>query len=81
MLTCKEFDNFMIDYLEKELPVWQKFRCWLHTKICRECAYFIRQYRRTVALEQSAFDSADDLLPESVPEELIKAALAHRGYK
>ena len=78
MLTCKEFDDFMIDYLEGGLPVWQKFLCWMHVKMCRECAHFVRQYCRTIALSLRAFDSADDPLPESVPEELVRAALAYR---
>ena len=81
MLTCKEFDDFMIDYLEGELPVWQKYMCWLHVKMCRECAHFVRQYRRTVALEQSAYDSADDPVPDSVPEELVQAALTRRKHQ
>ena len=78
MLTCKEFDNFMIDYLEGELPVWQKYMCWLHVKMCRECAYFIKRYRQVVALGVEAYDSPDEPIPDSVPEELVKAALAHR---
>ena len=78
MLTCKEFDEFMTDYLEGGLPVWQKYMCWLHVKMCRECAYFIREYRRVIALEQTAFDSPDEAVPDSVPEELVQAALAHR---
>ena len=81
MLTCKEFDDFMIDYLDGELPVWQKYMCWLHVKMCRECAHFVRQYRRTVALEQSAFDFADDPVPDTVPEELINAALTRRKHQ
>ena len=78
MLTCKEFDEFMTDYLEGGLPVWQKYMCWLHVKMCRECAYFIRQYRRVVSLGQFAFDSPDEVVPDSVPEELVQAAIAHR---
>ncbi len=81
MLTCKEFDAFMVDYLEGGLPVWQKFMCWLHVRMCRECAYFIRQYRRVIALGYDAFDSPDDAVPDSVPEELIQAAIAHRKAK
>jgi len=81
MLTCKDFNEFMIDYLEGGLPVWQKFMCWLHVTMCRECAHFIRQYRRVIALGQDAFDSLDDPVPDSVPEELVKAALAHRKAK
>jgi len=81
MLTCKEFDAFMVDYLEGGLPVWQKFMWWLHVRMCRECAYFIRQYRRVIALGQDAFDSPDDAVPDSVPEELVQAAIAHRKTK
>lgn len=81
MLTCKEFDDFMVDYLEQDLPVWQKFMCWLHVKVCRECAAFVQQYHRTIALGQKAFDAADEPVPDTVPEELIKAALAHRKTK
>ncbi len=80
-MTCKEFDDFMVDYLEGGLPVWQKYMCWLHVKMCRECADFIRQYQRVIALEQNAFDSPDSPVPDSVPEELVKAALAHRKSK
>ncbi len=81
MLTCKEFDDFMVDYLDGGLPVWQKYMWWLHVKMCRECANFIRQYRRVVALGQNAFDSPDSAVPDSVPEELVMAAMAHRKSK
>ncbi len=81
MLTCKEFDDFMVDYFGGGLPLWQKYMCWLHLKMCRECANFIQQYHRVIALEQNAFDSPDSAVPDSVPEELVKAALAHRNAK
>ncbi len=81
MLTCKEFDDFMVDYLGGGLPLWQKYMFWLHVKMCRECAYFIRQYHRVIALEQNAFDSPDSAVPDSVPEDLVKAAMAHRNAK
>ncbi len=78
MLTCREFDDFMVDYLGDGLPAWQKFVCWLHVKVCRECTHFVREYQRTIALGKTAFDDLDDQVPDAVPEELIKAALAHR---
>lgn len=81
MLTCKEFDDFMVDYLDGDLTVWQKFMCWLHVKMCRECAHFIQQYQKVIKLGRSAFDTPDDPVPDSVPEELIEAALAHRNAK
>lgn len=78
MLTCKQFDEFMMDYLEGNLPFWQKVSCGLHVRMCRKCAKFIRQYRRVVLLEKSAFVVPRNSIPEPVPEELIKAALSHR---
>jgi len=78
MLTCKEFDDFMVDYLGNGLSVWQKYMCWLHVKMCRECAHFVREYKRTIDLGKAAFQDMDDAVPDSVPEELVKAALAHR---
>ena len=81
MLTCKEFDDFMVDYLDGDLTAWQKFMCWLHVKMCRECAHFIQQYQKVIKLGRSAFDTPDDRVPDSVPEDLIEAALAHRNAK
>lgn len=81
MLTCKEFDDFMVDYLDQRLPVWQKFMCWLHVKMCRECAGFIRDYHRAIKLGQNAYDAPDEPVSNSVPEELIKAALSHKRSK
>lgn len=81
MLTCKEFDDFMVDYLDNGLPVWQKFMCWLHVKMCAECAEFVREYNHTIKLGKNACDAPDAPVSDAVPEELIKAALAHRKKK
>jgi len=80
MLTCKQFDEFMMDYLEGNLPFWQKISCGLHVRMCRKCAKFVDQYRRVVLLEKNAFVPAADSIPEAVPEELVKAALACRKH-
>ena len=78
MLTCKQFDNFMLDFLEQDLPLKQKLGCWMHLKMCRDCSKYIRQYQKTIALGKQAFEEPNDPVPESVPEDLIRAALAHR---
>jgi hypothetical protein len=78
MLTCKQFDEFMMDYLEGNLPFWRKMSCGLHIRMCRKCAKFVKQYRCVVSLEKTAFLVPNDSIPEAVPDELVKAALAHR---
>ena len=78
MLTCKEFDDFMVDFLEHELPLRHKVSCWLHLKMCRDCSKFVRQYQQTIELGKQAFGDPDDPVPDSGPEDLITAARAYR---
>lgn len=78
MLTCRDFDRFMVDYLDDDLPVKQRLACWLHVTMCRDCARYVREYRRTIALGKQAFEELDAPVPDDVPEDLIKAALSHR---
>ncbi len=40
MITCREFEDFVLDYLENELPALQRSRFERHIRLCREC----RQY-------------------------------------
>jgi len=77
MLTCKQFDEFMIDYIEGNLPLWQKISCGLHVRMCRKCARFVEQYKRIILLEKNAYLEPDNSIPEEIPEELLKAALSH----
>ncbi len=77
MLTCKQFDEFMIDYIEGNLPLRQKISCGLHFRMCRNCARFVEQYRRVILLEKNAYLEPDNSIPEEIPEELLKAALSH----
>ncbi len=79
MITCREFEDFMIDYLESELPNRQKFEFELHLKVCRECRDYMAAYKRVIEVSNKvtmASDDGDDL-PE-VPEDFIKAVLAAR---
>lgn len=79
MLTCREFDDFMADYLAKELPLRRRLDCWLHVSLCSACRKYLREYRRTIALgKQVFFEHPDHPVPDSVPDSLVRAALMHR---
>ncbi|HZD52296.1 MAG TPA: hypothetical protein VE175_04570 [Woeseiaceae bacterium] len=78
MLTCREFDGFIVDYLARELPLTRQLSCWLHVSMCGACRKYLRQYRKTMALGKQAFEAPGDAVPETVPDELVKAALIHR---
>ncbi len=52
MLTCREFDEFIVDYLDYELP-WstQVSMCW-YELLCSKCRAYLADYRRTIELGQ-----------------------------
>ena len=78
MITCEEFESFILAYLEDELPGRQRRVFEFHLKICRECRDYLAAYRRTVELGKAAFAESAAPLPESVPEDLVKAVLEAR---
>jgi anti-sigma factor RsiW len=76
-VTCREFADFIADYLSGELPspVQQTFET--HLERCDNCRTYLAIYEDTVRLGRSAFDGADDSpVPAEVPERLVNAILA-----
>ena len=78
MIDCEQFESFLIDYLEGDLPDRQCAVFEFHLKICRECRDYLAAYRRTIELGKATFAEPEAPLPESVPEDLVKAVLAAR---
>ena len=80
MITCEDFESFILAYLEGELPDRQRRLFEIHMKICRECRDYLAAYRRTVALGKAALsENGSAPMPDSVPEDLIKAVLDARN--
>lgn len=80
MITCAEFESFILAYIEDELPIRQRRVFELHLKVCRECRDYLAAYRRTIALGKAAMtDDPAANVPEDVPEDLIKAVLDARN--
>jgi hypothetical protein len=50
----------------------------LHIRLCRECREYLAAYQRTIEVGREVFKSADEALPDDVPEDLIKAILEAR---
>ena len=78
MITCREFDDFVLDYLDDTLPAGQRKIFELHLKICRECRDYLATYRRSIELGKAVFQQTDQAVPEDVPEDLVRAILAAR---
>ncbi len=80
MITCAEFESFVLQYLDGELLEKQRVVFELHLKICRECREYLAAYRRSMEITDAVFTEADAPVPEEVPEDLIKAILDARKH-
>jgi anti-sigma factor RsiW len=74
-LTCREFVEFVMDYLALELAPDAHADFEAHLAECPNCVRYLETYRATVVLGRAAFDDLDAELPAEVPEELIQAIL------
>jgi Putative zinc-finger len=81
IVTCREFADFMGDYLSGELAPALRDPFDHHLSLCVNCQRYLASYRETVALGKQAFADADAALPADVPEELVKAILAARASR
>ena len=78
MITCVEFEGFILSYLEGTLPEVQRRRFEWHIRFCRECRKYLVAYRRTVELEKAVFADPGAQVPGDVPEDLVQAVLKAR---
>jgi predicted anti-sigma-YlaC factor YlaD len=76
-MTCQEILDFLMQYIEGELPVEQLACFEEHLHVCGPCVDYLKTYKETIRLGQAA--CAEDNSPcKQVPEELIQAILAAR---
>jgi len=77
-MTCKDFIEFLLDYLEGGLPNAQKARFEEHLSVCRSCVAYLSNYRDTVELSKAALCDPEAPVPDEVPEDLVAAVLSAR---
>lgn len=78
MITCREFEEFVLSYLDDELPAKQRNIFEWHLRICRECREYLAAYERTIEVGKAALGPADNAVPDDVPEDLVRAVLDAR---
>lgn len=74
-MKCRECVEFILRYLEGDLPQDERASFEVHMAKCPPCERYLRQYKQTVDAGKAAC-SEDG--PGAVPEELIQAILASR---
>jgi anti-sigma factor RsiW len=77
-MTCREFADFMMDYLSGELSSESRSLFEHHLSICTNCEKYLTSYAETVKLGKRAFGDEAGALPAEVPDGLVKAILAAR---
>ena len=73
MITCKEFEDFVLRYLEGDLSEKQKSVFEWHLRLCRECRDYLAAYRLTVEIADAVLAPPNAPVPMDVPEDLIRA--------
>ena len=79
MITCRELIEFLMAYLDGELPGEERDRFEEHLAVCPACVAYMKTYEQSVRLGRKAFGDASGSASPDVPEDLVKAILAARG--
>lgn len=75
-MKCREFVEFLDDYLAGSLPDAVRRELDLHLTHCVNCTSYLQTYRETVRLARTVCSDPENPIPEEVPEELVRAILA-----
>jgi hypothetical protein len=75
VMTCRQFIEFLLEYIEERLSAEEQERFDAHLRICPDCRTYLETYGKTVELARLA---ESDSVPPDVPEDLIQAILRSR---
>lgn len=77
MMTCKDVEHFLDDYLEGTLPWGVRLRFGIHVRMCPDCRPYIARYRRAIELGQRLLSQEPEgAASEAVPQDLIDAIVS-----
>ena len=79
-MTCREVADFLMEYLDGELPPAALAEFERHLECCENCRNYLAHYEAATALGRRAFDD-EQADPGNVPEDLIQAILAARARR
>lgn len=79
MMTCKEVIDFLMDYVDGDLPPDAQAIFEKHLAVCPPCVAYLHTYKAAIAAGKQACCCDQKL--EQVPEDLVKAILAARSAK
>jgi len=77
-VNCREFVDFLMDYLDGTLPDQQLTTFRQHMDDCPSCVTYLDTYRETVRLGRELCADPEGPVPPEVPRGLVEAVLAAR---
>ena len=76
-MNCREFVEFLMAYVNHELPPAEATAFRRHISDCPPCIHYLETYRQTLELEKQAYAEEEELFQEA-PENLVEAILKAR---
>lgn len=77
-VTCREFVEFLYDYLIGGLGAGRTAEFNAHLAACPSCVAYMKTYEASIRMGRIALSPSDDPVPAEVPEALVEAILAAR---
>ncbi len=77
-MNCRECTEFILRYLEGELPADEQALFERHMVACPPCERYLQQYRLTIRAGKTACAEVSAAAVGALPEELIRAILTSR---
>ncbi len=77
-MNCREFVEFLMDYLDETLSERQRTIFKGHIDECPNCGTYLETYEETVRLGRQTCRDPEGPVPEEVPDGLLEAILAAR---
>jgi anti-sigma factor (TIGR02949 family) len=71
-LCCRDAVQFLLQYLDGELPADQRARFELHLRSCPPCVDYLESYRETIRLGKACSEQ-EAPLPEKLREGILRA--------
>ena len=77
-LSCREFVEFLDDYLAHALDGDALANFERHLSDCPSCVAYLQTYEQSIRMGRAALQASDEPVPEAIPEDLVHAILAAR---
>ncbi len=78
MMKCKDFNEFLGEYLEGGLDEKTRSTFEAHLQICPPCYGYLDSYKDVVKVGKACCQDPEAGVPDDVPQSLVNAILAAR---